>query len=117
MRTFAHAISTNVSLAGALIAGIFGFAPAAFGQHHAPAALSAQPQPATFAGTSQPATLPHSEVPAPTVVLNPGEVPGISFKDTTFDFGRAYSRTEVTHDFEFTNTGNGPLEILQVKPG
>jgi hypothetical protein len=56
------------------------------------------------------------QVPQPTVVLNPGEAPAVAFKEAAYDFGRALSGTEITHDFEFTNTGNGPLEILRVKP-
>lgn len=79
----------------------------------------AHPQPPASAPTSQ-ALKPGQgppPVPEPTVVLKPGEVPGIKFKEPTYEFGRVRSGTDVTHDFEFTNTGNGPLEILQVKPG
>ena len=57
-----------------------------------------------------------SNVPQPTVVLKPGETPGITFKEPVYDFGRVRAGTDVTHDFEFTNTGTGPLEILLVKP-
>ncbi len=57
------------------------------------------------------------QVPAPTVELKPGEMPGIKFDLTTYDFGRIRAGGDVIHDFWFSNTGNGPLEILRVKPG
>jgi hypothetical protein len=75
-----------------------------------------QAQPPASAPASQAVKPEQPQVPAPTVVLKPGEVPGIVFKEPTYDFGRVRSGTDVTHDFEFTNTGTGPLEILQVKP-
>jgi hypothetical protein len=56
------------------------------------------------------------EPPKPTVQLKPGEVPAIEFDTPIYDFGRVRAGTEITHDFWFSNTGNGPLEILQVKP-
>jgi len=56
-------------------------------------------------------------VPEPTVVLKPGEVPGIQFDTPTYDFGRIKAGPEVAHDFWFVNTGTGPLEILKVRPG
>lgn len=73
---------------------------------------------AAKAGPTQPAQAvkPGSDIPKPTVVLKPGEVPGIKFDTTTYDFGRVRSGPDVTHDYWFTNTGNGPLEILRVKP-
>jgi len=49
--------------------------------------------------------------------LKPGEVPAIQFDTPTYDFGRIRAGTDVRHDFWFTNTGTGPLEILAVKPG
>ena len=55
--------------------------------------------------------------PKPTVVLKPGEVPKIEFDTPTYDFGRVKAGQTITHDFWFTNTGTGPLEILQVRPG
>jgi hypothetical protein len=61
-------------------------------------------------GAQQPAA------PQPTVQLKPGEVPGISFDTLNFNFGRIPAGQDVTHDFWFTNTGNGPLEILSAKP-
>jgi hypothetical protein len=60
---------------------------------------------------------PASDVPAPTVVLKPGEVPAITFDTQTWDWGRIRSGPDVAHDFWFTNTGTGPLEILKVRPG
>ncbi len=56
-------------------------------------------------------------VPKPTVVLKPGEVPAIKFDVPVYDFGRVRAGEDVIHDFWFTNTGTGPLEILRVKPG
>jgi hypothetical protein len=55
-------------------------------------------------------------IPAPTVQLKPGEVPGIKFDVPEYDFGQVAAGQEVSHEFWFTNTGNGPLEILTVKP-
>jgi len=54
--------------------------------------------------------------PKPTVKLKPGEVPNIRFDTPTYNFGRVRGGTPIVHDFWFTNTGNGPLEILRVKP-
>ncbi len=56
-------------------------------------------------------------IPEPTVVLKPGEVPAIKFDTPTYDFGRVRAGPDVVHDFWFTNTGTGPLEILKVRPG
>ncbi|MBX3395789.1 MAG: DUF1573 domain-containing protein [Phycisphaerae bacterium] len=55
-------------------------------------------------------------VPAPTVQLKPGEVPAIRFDTPTYDFGSTRAGPDIQHEFWFTNTGNGPLEILSVKP-
>lgn len=55
-------------------------------------------------------------IPKPTVVLKPGEIPKIEFDTPVYNFGRIRSGSDVRHDFWFTNTGNGPLEILRVKP-
>jgi hypothetical protein len=57
-----------------------------------------------------------AEIPKPTVVLKPGEVPGVRFDTPIYDFGRIRSGPDVEHDYWFTNTGTGPLEILRVKP-
>jgi hypothetical protein len=78
---------------------------------------AARLQPPASAPASQAVKPGQPQVPQPTVMLKPGEVPGITFKEPAYDFGRVRSGTDVTHDFEFTNTGNGPLEILLVKPG
>ncbi len=56
-------------------------------------------------------------IPKPTVVLKPGEVPAIKLIDPVYEFGRVRSGEKITHTFTFKNTGNGPLEILKVKPG
>ncbi len=57
-----------------------------------------------------------SDIPAPTVTLKPGEVPAIKFDTPVYDFGRVRAGQDVTHDFWFTNTGTGPLELLRVRP-
>jgi hypothetical protein len=44
-------------------------------------------------------------------------VPAIKFDSLVFDFGRVRAGTPVQHDFVFTNTGNGALEILKAKAG
>lgn len=54
--------------------------------------------------------------PQATVVLKPGETPQIEFDTPVYDFGKIRSGIEVMHDFWFTNTGTGPLEILAVRP-
>lgn len=56
-------------------------------------------------------------IPEPTVVLPPGKAPVIEFVSPVFDFGRVRAGTAVQHDFVFTNTGNGILEILKAKAG
>ncbi len=60
---------------------------------------------------------PRAATPKPTVVLKPGEIPKVEFDTPTWDFGRIRARSGVSHDFWFTNTGTGPLEILKVKGG
>jgi len=54
--------------------------------------------------------------PIATVQLKPGEVPKIEFDQPMFEFGRVPSGKDVLHDYWFTNTGTGPLEILAIKP-
>ena len=56
-------------------------------------------------------------IPAPTVVLKPGEVPDIKFDAPIYNFGGIRAGPDVVHEFWFTNTGTGPLEILKVRPG
>lgn len=69
-------------------------------------------------GPVKPATTvkPGTEIPQPTVILKPGEVPGIRFDTPIYDFGKVRAGPDVEHDYWFTNTGTGPLEILRVKP-
>ena len=67
------------------------------------------------AGKSKPG--PGATPPKPTVELKPGEVPAISFAEPNWDFGRVKAGDDITHEFVFTNTGTGPLEILEVRPG
>jgi len=57
------------------------------------------------------------QIPEPTVKLEPGQTPAIKFDTPIYDFGKVKGGTDVVHDFFFTNVGNGPLEILKVKPG
>jgi Protein of unknown function (DUF1573) len=68
---------------------------------------------------ARPGTKPRKSaaIPKPTVVLHPGEVPVIKFDSSVFDFGRVRAGTPIKHDFVFTNTGNGTLEILKAKAG
>ena len=66
-------------------------------------------------------TDPHDHPPptptsAPTVVLKPGEVPGIEFVTPVFDFGRVKGGSVVKTEYVFTNPGNGTLEITAVRP-
>ena len=107
-------------LAVLFVVALFTQPPRAVAQDKNPPAQPAQavrPQPPASAPASQAIKPGQPQVPQPTVVLKPGEVPGIAFKEPIYDFGRVRSGADVTHDFEFTNTGTGPLEILQVKPG
>ena len=67
----------------------------------------------TGAGPSKPAIA----TPTPTVTLKPGEIPKIQFDTPIYDFGRVKAGGDVEHDYWFTNSGNGTLEILAVKPG
>ena len=39
-----------------------------------------------------------------------------AFWSAVWDFGRVKAGLEINHEFWFTNTGNGPLEILKVQP-
>ncbi len=77
-------------------------------------------RPGSTPGTALPITARKPRVaalPRPTIVLKPGEVPAIQFDTPTYNFGRIRAGTDIRHDFWFTNTGTGPLEILAVKPG
>jgi|CXWL01.1.fsa_nt_gi hypothetical protein len=57
-----------------------------------------------------------ADEPKPSVVLAPGQVPLVVFDTPTFDAGRIKSGQEIIHDYWFTNKGNGPLEIIDVRP-
>ena len=81
------------------------------------AARALRPATPTTVPQTQPAMRPQKAAPKPTVVLQPGEVPAISFEQAVWDFGRVKAGEAITHEFAFTNTGNGSLEILEVKPG
>ncbi|HWL93073.1 MAG TPA: DUF1573 domain-containing protein [Phycisphaerae bacterium] len=85
------------------------------GQHPGQPA-AAQVGPPAPGAPGAPGVKPGSAIPSPTVVLKPGEVPAVKFDTPIYDFGRVKSGSNVNHDFYFTNTGTGPLEILTVKP-
>ena len=80
------------------------------GHNHGPT----PPQPAGQTGPA--ATVRPPDVPAPTVVNKPGEVPKIKFDTPIYDFGRIRAGEDIRKDFWFTNEGNGKLEILKVRP-
>ncbi len=63
-----------------------------------------------------PPVKPASDIPEPTVQLKEGEVPAVKFDTPTYDFGRIRAGQEIVHDFWFSNTGTGPLEVLKVRP-
>lgn len=128
--------NTRISIATAMFA-LFGLILAAPAQEKksnaAPAAAPkasppAHPQPAPPVakptsvrpmppkGQPAPAAHPAGDIPAPTVTLKPGEVPAIKFDTPIYDFGRIRAGQDVVHDFWFTNTGTGPLELLRVRP-
>lgn len=77
------------------------------------------------AGNGPPASQPAASQPAgkdigtgaPTVVLKPGEVPKIVFDTLAFEFPKVVVGKDVFHNFTYKNTGNGPLEILAIRPG
>jgi hypothetical protein len=75
-----------------------------------------KPPPIRSMPQNRPAPKPASDIPAPTVTLKPGEVPAIKFDTPVYDFGRVRAGQDVTHDFWFTNSGTGPLELLRVRP-
>ncbi len=81
-----------------------------------PAPKAEMGPPAPGAAPAAPPVKPGAAVPQPTVQLKPGEMPGIKFDTPTYDFGRIPAGQEVLHDFWFTNTGNGPLEIISARP-
>ena len=63
---------------------------------------------------------PPPAVPAPagpSVTTATTNAPKIQFTSTIFDFGTSSNGNPVRADFVFTNTGNAPLEIIDVKPG
>jgi hypothetical protein len=63
-----------------------------------------------------PTTVRPPDVPAPTVVNKPGEIPKVKFETPIYDFGKIRAGEDIRKDFVFTNTGNGKLEILKVRP-
>jgi hypothetical protein len=55
--------------------------------------------------------------PTPRTAPTNTAVPKIQFATPVFDFGRAKAGEPVTHDYVFTNTGDGLLIINAVQPG
>ncbi|MBN2533198.1 MAG: DUF1573 domain-containing protein [Spirochaetales bacterium] len=47
---------------------------------------------------------------------NKAKIPGIKFSTLTYDFGEVEQGVNPEYAFEFTNTGNGTLKILEIKP-
>jgi hypothetical protein len=47
--------------------------------------------------------------------LDQDRIAEISFEETVLNIGRISQGEVITHDFEFTNTGNAPLVIATVK--
>lgn len=87
------------------------------GHNHGPITPIAKPtttQPTV--GAPSPVQPGQPNVPQATVQLKPGELPKIEFDTPIYDFGKMRTGKDVEHDFWFHNPGNGPLEILQVKP-
>lgn len=86
-------------------------------QQAGPTGIKAAPtNPPTGPGARPPAQQPQGATPAPTVQLKPGEVPKAEFDTPIYDFGKAKTGKDIEHDFWFHNTGNGPLELVSVKP-
>lgn len=79
-----------------------------------PEAKPAQQQPELTPKILNPSS---QTIPEPTVQLKPGEVPAIKFDTPAFSFGRVMAGKPIECVYYFTNTGNGPLEILKVRPG
>lgn len=73
-----------------------------------------QPAPRTMKAPPRRST---TGIPEPTVKLKPGQLPAAVFDTPVYDFGSQRAGVAVLHDYKFKNTGNGPLEILRVKPG
>ena len=89
--------------------------PPAKGQE-VPGAKQPMPKPGAMNPNPPQVKVPGQEIPEPTVKLKEGEIPAIKFDTPTYDFGRVRSGQEITHDFWFSNTGTGPLEVLKVRP-
>lgn len=89
--------------------------PPAKGQE-VPGAQQPMPKPGAMNPNPPQVKVPGQEIPEPTVKLKEGEVPAVKFDTPTYDFGRVRSGQEITHDFWFSNTGTGPLELLKVRP-
>lgn len=112
---------TTAIVAAALVTA--GAAGNLFAKPPTPPSAKDQTPPHLRGSTTQPAvnnkTATKPQPPAPpqgTVQLKPGEEPKIEFDTPIYDAGRIRTGVDIQHDFWFHNTGNGPLEIIQVKP-
>jgi len=70
---------------------------------------------------AEPETAPRATVPTPTPtkaqeVSADSNGPQITFEKLTHDFGSVGANTRNTCEFNFTNTGDGPLKIEKIKP-
>ncbi|MEE4177038.1 MAG: DUF1573 domain-containing protein [Bacteroides sp.] len=45
------------------------------------------------------------------------KAPAVTFEKTEYDFGKIFSGEKVTYSFSFTNTGDGPLIIVNTRSG
>jgi hypothetical protein len=59
---------------------------------------------------------PSSTAPAPAQAAG-GKSPSIEVPETSYDFGEAYEGEAIKHEFVVKNTGEGALEISQVRVG
>lgn len=48
---------------------------------------------------------------------NETKAPEVSFDKMEYDFGKIFSGEKVTYSFKFTNTGEGPLIIVNTRSG
>lgn len=70
-----------------------------------------------FSACLNPALSVESSQPASSQPPPAGKTPSISIAENTYDFGEVTEDGMVSHDFIVKNTGEGPLEINQVRPG
>lgn len=97
-----HKVRVAALIAASLAALSINAAAMAQGDHAQPAAPGAAVPPS-----------PTGIGAAPAAPVNPETAPKITFTETTHDFGTIPDDKPVETIFKFTNTGKGPLEILQ----